>query len=436
MSQIAIQTRGLGKRYRLRASEPYDTLRDRLASLPKRMIGAASQLAAGRSAPRAPDFWALRDVDIDIPEGQVVGVIGRNGAGKSTLLKVLSRITRPTAGEATVYGRVGSLLEVGTGFHLELTGRENVMVNGAILGMGRAEIMRKFDEIVEFAGVDRFIDTPVKHYSSGMRLRLAFAVAAHLDAEILIIDEVLAVGDAAFQRRCFERMNDVANRGRTVLVVSHQMEAIETLCSRTIWIDAGRVAEDGATGDVIRDYLVSALSVPDGTEIADRTDRLGDGPLRFTSFSIVDPTGAPQPAITTGKNVRLRVGYTSNLSELQNVEIAIWIRDQFGKPLICCYTLMKHSNFRSLPQQGFVECMIVGFPLVPGHYRVDLNSAVKGSRSDKVADAATVQVVAGDFFGTGFPVDRYGTIVVDHEWSFSGAAASSNSGAVAGRSAG
>jgi lipopolysaccharide transport system ATP-binding protein len=254
MSQYAISVHNLSKQYRIGgARAPYGTLRDTLAAAVR---APARWLRGGRAAEQS--FWALRDVSFDVRPGEAVGIVGRNGAGKSTLLKILSRITPPTAGHADLRGRVGTLLEVGTGFHPELTGRENVFLNGAILGMGRAEIARRFDAIVAFAEVERFIDTPVKHYSSGMYLRLAFAVAAHLEPEILIVDEVLAVGDAAFQRKCLGKMGDVAGEGRTVLFVSHDVAAVGALCQRTLLIDGGRLLRSGPTSEVLSYYLDSA----------------------------------------------------------------------------------------------------------------------------------------------------------------------------------
>jgi lipopolysaccharide transport system ATP-binding protein len=253
MSDVAIRVDGLGKRYRLGGSKArYHTLRDTMTTWAKRPLGALREL---RNRSKAETFWALKDVSFEIRRGEVVGVIGRNGAGKSTLLKILSRITEPTQGGADIFGRVGSLLEVGTGFNPELTGRENVFLNGAILGMRRSEIARKFADIVEFAEVEKFVDTPVKHYSSGMYMRLAFAVAAHLEPEILVVDEVLAVGDSQFQKKCLGKMNEAAHGGRTVLFVSHDMRAIETLCQRCVHFQLGRLKEYGATKDVIRTYL-------------------------------------------------------------------------------------------------------------------------------------------------------------------------------------
>ncbi len=260
MNDTAIRVHNLGKQYQIGGpQERYKTLRDTLTDLatsPWRRLRSAWRGERSKSERHA--IWALKDISFEIPRGEAVGIIGRNGAGKSTLLKVLSRITEPTEGRAELHGRVGTLLEVGTGFHPELTGRENIYFNGAILGMRRAEIDRKFDEIVAFAEVERFIDTPVKHYSSGMYMRLAFAVAAHLDPEILIVDEVLAVGDAQFQKKCLGKMEDVAKQGRTVLFVSHNMAAVRTLCPEAILLNSGRIEISGPSDQVIAQYLASS----------------------------------------------------------------------------------------------------------------------------------------------------------------------------------
>lgn len=262
MSDLALRVEQLGKRYRIGELQRYKALRDTLTDAlyaPFKIARSLSQGRANRDVPKLQDnlIWAVKDVSFEIQHGEVVGIIGRNGAGKSTLLKLLSRISEPTCGSATVRGRVGCLLEVGTGFHPELTGRENTYLNGAILGMRKAEIDRSFDEIVDFAEVERFIDTPVKHYSSGMYLRLAFAVAAHLEPEILIVDEVLAVGDARFQKKCLSKMQEVGKQGRTVLFVSHNMPAITRLCDRTILLDGGELLADGRTPSVVSSYLNS-----------------------------------------------------------------------------------------------------------------------------------------------------------------------------------
>src|SRR5216110_435265 len=238
----SLEIQGLSKQYRLGQAQHHQMLRERLIEMIKRPLGRMKETES---------IWALRDVSFDADEGEVVGIIGRNGAGKSTLLKVLSRITYPTSGEVKINGRVASLLEVGTGFHDELTGRENIYLNGSILGMRKAEVQRKLDQIVEFSGVGKFLDTPIKRYSSGMRLRLGFAVAAHLDPDVLIVDEVLAVGDAGFQKKCIKAMEGLQEGGRTVLFVSHNLAAVENLCSRGIWIDAGKIRMDGRAKDVI-----------------------------------------------------------------------------------------------------------------------------------------------------------------------------------------
>ena len=281
MNQIVIQAEGLGKRYRRGSPAPSGSLRESLGRIFHSPLGILR---------RAPEdiFWALRDVSLDVREGEVLGLIGRNGAGKTTLLKILTRITRPTTGWVEIRGRVRSLLEVGTGFHAELTGRENTYLSGSILGMGKREIDRKFDEIVAFAEIDKFIDTPVKHYSSGMYVRLAFAVAAHLEPEILLVDEVLAVGDINFQKKCMGKMGDVARAGRTVVLVSHQLNQIRRLCDRAIWVDGGQVRMAGPTHEVVSAYE-SAMSSGDRTGKGDGERSATKG--RFVRWEIVQPGG-------------------------------------------------------------------------------------------------------------------------------------------------
>ncbi|MEP6714101.1 MAG: polysaccharide ABC transporter ATP-binding protein [Terriglobia bacterium] len=282
-NEFAIRAEGIGKRYKLGAQERYRTLRDTLvetATAPFRIFQRR------RGPDPAREFWALKDISFDVKQGEVVGIIGRNGAGKSTLLKILSRITEPTEGEAVIHGRIGSLLEVGTGFHPELSGRENIYLNGAILGMRKAEIQSKFDDIVAFAEVERFIDTPVKHYSSGMYTRLAFAVAAHLEPEILVIDEVLAVGDLAFQKKCLGKMREVANTGRTVLFVSHNMTAVRSLCSRVVWLQQGTVNRIGKVGEVVGEYLSSSGAAVMQLEWPNPDEAPGDDQVRLSRVSV------------------------------------------------------------------------------------------------------------------------------------------------------
>jgi len=333
MSSLAIEVTNLSKQYRIGEREPYRALRDVLARAmvapfrlwrerhqtnkdqvvvldvqsairnPQSAIPGPQSPIRNPQSPAPTHFWALKDVSFSVTAGEVVGIIGRNGAGKSTLLKILSRITKPTSGHATVYGRVGSLLEVGTGFHPELTGRENVYLNGAILGMKRAEIERKFDEIVAFAEVEKFLEPPVKHYSSGMYVRLAFAVAAHLDPEILFVDEVLAVGDVAFQRKCLGKMNDVAERGRTVVLVSHQLNQIRRLCSRSIWLDDGQVREVGKTHAVTSAY---EMAMSAGRQENGRSSASPQIKARYLRWELLAPEASQPHVLTTWATVRVR----------------------------------------------------------------------------------------------------------------------------------
>ena len=310
MSDIAIRVENLGKLYRIGAQqERYKTLRESLVGA---VTGPLRRVRSRQSAIRNQDtFWALKDVTFEVKQGEVVGIIGRNGAGKSTLLKILSRITDPTEGRVRLHGRVGSLLEVGTGFHPELTGRENVYMNGAILGMKRGEIDRKFDEIVAFAEIEKFLDTPVKRYSSGMYVRLAFAVAAHMEPEILLVDEVLAVGDAQFQKKCLGKMGDVAKEGRTVMFVSHNMVAVQTLCQRALWLDAGQLKAQGAVSPIMTTYLRAGLA-EDG--VSERVwpgiaTAPGNQTVRLHRISVQPEGGKPGDMISMQTPLRVEVDY-------------------------------------------------------------------------------------------------------------------------------
>lgn len=312
MGEFAIRAEGLGKKFRLGERERYLALRDTMARAVAAPFRALSRLASGQPLLRRnerKEFWALSDVGFEIAPGQVVGLIGRNGAGKSTLLKILSRIMDPTTGGAFLRGRVGSLLEVGTGFHPELTGRENVYLNGAILGMGRREVKRKFDEIVGFAEVEQFIDTPVKQYSTGMYMRLAFAVAAQLEPEILLVDEVLAVGDSSFQKKCIGRMGDVGREGRTVVFVSHSMTAITRLCPRAILLDRGRVIADGPAAEVTAAYLRSDLGTMAHRTWPDAATAPGDSVVRLRSVGVISNDGAYGAATDIRRPVTLEMAY-------------------------------------------------------------------------------------------------------------------------------
>lgn len=313
MSEWAIRAAGLGKRYRLGQDAPYGALRDSLAAgargLARRLAGRGGQ---GRAVSRRAELWALRGVDFTLPTGSVVGLIGRNGAGKSTLLKLLARITPPTEGEARLRGRVGALLEVGTGFHPELTGRENIFLAAAIMGMSRADVRLRFDRIVEFAGVEAFLDTPVKRYSSGMHTRLAFAVAAHLEPEILLVDEVLAVGDARFQRKCLGRMDEVAREGRTVVFVSHAMTSVTRLCPQAMLLEGGRLAAQGPTAEVVARYLRGDLGSQAQAAWPDPATAPGDAVARLRAVTVrqaaeAEPDGGPPPAAQGSVDIRRAV---------------------------------------------------------------------------------------------------------------------------------
>jgi lipopolysaccharide transport system ATP-binding protein len=316
MSQAVIRVEGLGKRYRIGQGVRHTGLRHLIGDVlraPLRLVsrsspGPSSRLSDGTRAVNITAYetmvaerrgsaiiWALKDVGFEIRQSEVVGLIGSNGAGKSTLLKVLARITRPTEGRAEIRGRVGSLLEVGTGFHAELTGRENVYMSGAILGMRKAEIDRKFEEIVTFSEVERFLETPLKHYSSGMQMRLAFAVAAHLEPEILFIDEVLAVGDASFQKKCLGKMNDISKQGRTIIFVSHNMAALRALCTRLLWLDAGRVKESGDSAEIINHYLQNHREDNLQSVWNDANTAPGDNCVRLRSVRVILPTDSTDP---------------------------------------------------------------------------------------------------------------------------------------------
>jgi ABC-type polysaccharide/polyol phosphate transport system, ATPase component len=302
-----IDVENLGKRYRLTRSGPaYATLREELVAA---IQAPFRRMRGGSSAGGDETLWALRHINLKVYPGQRLGVIGRNGAGKSTLLKIISQITEPTEGSAKLYGRVGSLLEVGTGFHGELTGRENIYLNGAILGMKRAQIARSFDEIVAFAEVERFLDTPVKHYSTGMYMRLAFAVAAHLQPEILIVDEVLAVGDAAFRTKCMGKMSEVARGGRTVIFVSHNMAAVQSLCSHVVWLDAGHEVREGPPAIVVRDYLRSVVTTMHEHLWDDPATAPGNEKLRMRRASVRTATGSPEDEIATNTPLRVEFEY-------------------------------------------------------------------------------------------------------------------------------
>ncbi len=362
MSDVAIRVENLSKRYTIGSNgERHDTLRDALVAALHRSGKRRAQRAKGA------EFWALRDVSFEIKRGEVVGVIGRNGAGKSTLLKILSRITEPTSGRAEIHGRVGSLLEVGTGFHPELTGRENIYLNGAILGMKRAEIDRKFDEIVAFAEIDRFLDTPVKRYSSGMYVRLAFAVAAHLEPEILLVDEVLAVGDAAFQKKCLGKMGDVAGEGRTVVFVSHNMAAVENLCRRTLLFDEGHLNLTADASAAVSAYQNTHNDTPVGVFLPEQSQQTGGERTCVVACELL--TSTPE----TGKPLELLIGLERDASLPTLVaEVAVTFCTSQGTRVLQAYSAHMGQSVSVCPGRTYVVFSIESLPLVEGEYWANL----------------------------------------------------------------
>src|SRR5579862_779691 len=412
-SDLAISVENLGKRYDVgRLHDPKDGLRHAIESVFRSPLAAFKKKLQTK---QTKEFWALRGVSLEVPRGEVVGIIGSNGAGKSTMLKLLSRITVPTEGRIRINGRVASLLEVGTGFHPELTGRENIFLNGAILGMKRTEIVRKFDEIVEFSEIGEFLDTPVKRYSSGMYVRLAFAVAAHLDPEILIVDEVLSVGDAAFQRKCLGKISSFAQTGRTVLFVSHSPEAVRNLCSRVVWLKGGRIEEDGAAGTVGENYFEAVSTV---SEFSAQNQQYG-----FTVQRVVlkNREGNRSAQFLPGDDMTVELPYRAD-QPLEQPYITLGIIGKMGS----CFTanmLLDGNRPAVLHGEGTLSCRFKAMPIFPQSYTVKMAIRTKNG-IDNVLDYTAVAYfnVTGDLANYGFKgeflsrVPNSTSVVVPYEW--------------------
>jgi lipopolysaccharide transport system ATP-binding protein len=413
--QPAIRVENLGKRYRLdHAVErgQYKTFRESLSTL---ATAPFRRRNANGEGGRAEAFWALNDVSFDVQPGEVVGIIGRNGAGKSTLLKVLSRITKPSRGKVTVKGRVGSLLEVGTGFHPELSGRENVYLNGSILGMSRREIDGKFDEIVEFSGVEKFLDTPVKRYSSGMQVRLAFAVAAHLEPEMLLVDEVLAVGDATYQRRCIDRMSKFASSGRTILIVSHNLDLIPRLCTRAILLERGNVRADGPSNDITNQYLSALVEGADDDNLLDKS-RSGDGRARFTTLRHVDESGNRLFAHRCGEDMILQMEIESQ-HDIDDAALAVVIENLHGTRIITSWN--EEVGFKVDLRRGrhTYECRFRNVGIRPGHrVNIHLWLASHNEQVDCVPHAKIIEVEHGSNTQHLATEAHQGIVVCDYAW--------------------
>jgi lipopolysaccharide transport system ATP-binding protein len=399
-----IKVDNLGKKYLIRHQqrEKYVALRDvitnKFKSVGKKVLQHMSHELRAKSSSKE-DFWALKDISFEIKQGDRVGIIGRNGAGKTTLLKLLSRITEPTTGRITLKGRVASLLEVGTGFHPELTGRENIFLNGAILGMSKSEIKKKFDEIVDFAEIEKFLDTPVKRYSSGMYVRLAFAVAAHLEPEILLVDEVLAVGDAQFQKKCFGKMGEIGNEGKTVLFVSHNMAAIQNFCNRGILLEAGDIKYSGNINETINAYISAGLNnihIP----LSIRKNRQGSGLARITGLQFISHNKNPY-AITCDEQVIFKITYESKINNFRG-RVLLSCRDIFG----CAIVFLDSNTIKDFPEKlpknaEIVVTLSQDFGLPPGRYTINIALLINEEMADYMIEAIVFNIDAGDFFGRG-----------------------------------
>lgn len=411
-SQPAILVEGLGKRYRRGAGASYGRLTESLASLPRRLTG-------GRAGNLGTEFWALRNLSFQVDAGEIVGVVGANGAGKSTLLKLLSRITRPTEGRAQLRGRVGALLEVGTGFHPELTGRENVFLSGGILGLAKKEIEAKFDEIVDFAGVGSFLDTPVKRYSSGMQVRLGFAVAAHLDTDILLIDEVLAVGDVAFQRKSLARMQAVSSQGRTVLFVSHNTPAVSRLCDTSLLLVDGALALYADTQSVIDTYLQSQtgeatwspVTKPEAAEV-----------FRFTHAAALEVQGRPTGAVSAREPVILEIAYDV-LENLEGLVVGVIATNERGIIVFDSYDIDSSEPIPELRKKGsyVARCVIPSGLLNSGKLALSLNAFIQNARRiSYVTNALSLDVWEPAVAGQELSMLRRGVVAPKFEWSIEG----------------
>ncbi len=427
MAEPIITVNNIGKKYILgKKSESgaikggFPTLRDRITDGANWLKNKTISTLSGKKIvkPTYKEFWALKDVSFEVHPGEIIGIVGRNGAGKSTLLKLLSRITEPTTGEIILNGRVASLLEVGTGFHPELSGRENIFLNGAILGMSRSEIKKKFDEIVAFSEVEKFLDTPVKRYSSGMYVRLAFAVAAHLEPDILVVDEVLAVGDIAFQKKCLGKMDEVAKQeGRTVLFVSHNMETVQSLCQKAYLLEAGKIKEVGAPPAVISAYLRSLESLMNTYQgkLAQREDRSGEGTSRIIAAKVEDADG--RKVIQADSRLRITIDYQGK-NKILHPQFSATIYDyNKGIGIISLHSEMTGGLAQVFPEKGRLICITEPINITPGRCYINLTLLKSGTVIDYLQHAIYFDVEASDFYGTGKLQDRDWVMCLrQHKW--------------------
>ncbi|HEX5171545.1 MAG TPA: ABC transporter ATP-binding protein [Cyclobacteriaceae bacterium] len=407
MSDIAVKVENLGKKFLIGHQIEGDLRRS--------FVGKFRNLIASSNGQSREEFWALKDVSFEIKKGEAVGIIGRNGAGKSTLLKILSRITDPTSGRFEINGRVSSLLEVGTGFHSELTGRENIYLNGTILGMRRIEIKKKFDAIVDFSGVEKFIDTPVKHYSSGMKVRLAFSVAAHLEPEILIVDEVLAVGDVEFQKKCLGKMDEVSKKeGKTILFVSHNMGVINNLCKGGIWLKQGQVNYTGEINKTIELYLAAFTAEPIDTISGSKK---GAKDVRIVNLKFKGKANQEVEDVIGGQPLTIELRYQSEFEYLTNVVVGIVIMNSQGQFLTVLNNKMSNFSFDKIPGTGTISCHLDQLPLMYGRHTLNINFYVNNIPQVVIEGAKHFYVEDGDYYASGFSnASRRQGIYIAQKW--------------------
>jgi len=419
MNPVVISVNGISKRYPRGNTVPWASLRSIYRLL--RTIGRRLRGVAVVAATQPDDeFWALKDISFDVRRGERIGIIGRNGAGKSTLLKILSRLVYPTEGEVRIRGRVTSLLEVGTGFNMNLTGRENIYLNAALYGLDKGEVDAIFDAIVEFSGVGEFLDMPVKHYSSGMYMRLAFSVAAHLDPDILLMDEVLAVGDLSFQQKCLQRVDNLASQGRTIIFVSHSMGDIVRFCDQLIWIDQGKIRYRGEVVTGIELYQRD-LVPQQSASLVDRTDRIGTGSVRLTRFRMLDGNKSPISSVRTGDEIYLVFDYRFSVDKYRkakDVYISVVVENDKRQRLFGLPSEVLAAELTNMPVEGTLVCHVKRLPLVPGTYYLTVSLLIDRQLVDKVTDVATISVQEGDYYGTGrLPLRSFGAVCVDFSWA-------------------
>ena len=433
MENYTVQVTDLSKRYPLVIKEPmHNTFAGYFLSL---LYKPFKNLRELRKLSKAQDssikiegyLWALKDINFKSQSNEIIGIIGTNGSGKSTLLKILSKITRPTTGNVRLKGKVASILEVGTGFHHELTGKDNIYLNGSVMGMKKNEIDAKYDEIIDFAGIHAYIDTPIKRYSSGMRVRLAFSVAAHLNPDILIVDEVLAVGDVEFQKKCLGKIGDVAQSGRTVFFVSHDLNAVMSLCNRVIWIDKGEMRDDGEPKKVVQNYIDSVSKISNSTvDLLNIDNRVipnrsikwkGDGALQLTKINLENQIHSTSTFIT-GDKFTVNINYQLNNLDLINapIELIVKIQNHNMNDLLVLSNLSSNKTLPISERKGLIKCIIPKLPLGEGIYNISLEAKIAGAPSDKIDGAASFEVKEGDFYGTGFARSLQSNFYTESIW--------------------